>query len=641
MAKIRHFIAQLAYVPRTLRLVWAAAPGWSLAWLLLLVVQGLLPAAIISLTRLLVDSMVGAISGGISWENIGPVLWPAGLIAGAMVLTQVLQSLAEWVRVAQSELIQDYLSNLIHEKSATVDLAYYESADYHDRLYQARNDLMHRPLALLASSGNVLQSSITLLAMATVLLPYGLWIPLLLVVSTLPAFYVVLRYNQRYHVWWKRTTADRRWGDYYSTMLTAAAVAAEIRLFDLGPYFQTAYRKLRLGLRTERLRLIKDQGLARLAAGVLATVISGLAMASMVWRAFLGAVTLGDLALFYQAFTRGQGLLGSLLGDLGQIYNNVLFLGNLFEFLELESAVGDPAEPAAVPTTLKEGVRFRGVTFRYPGSERAVFQDFDFVIPAGKIVALVGVNGVGKTTLVKLLCRFYDPEAGSVKFDGIDLRRFPVKSLRRMITGMFQFPVPYYTRVAENISLGDVTAQPGPQEIEAAARNAGAHEFITRLPEGYDTLLGKLFVGGAELSGGQWQRLALARAFIRRAPIMILDEPTSFMDSWSEVDWFDRLRVLARGQTALLITHRFTIARRADIIYVMEDGRVTEAGSHEELLALGGLYARSWAEQIETNPQPPDGNNRPLEAVLEQSQPEVLSPACEPAQSFSNGRVKP
>jgi ATP-binding cassette subfamily B protein len=290
----------------------------------------------------------------------------------------------------------------------------------------------------------------------------------------------------------------------------------------------------------------------------------------------------------------------------GQIYENILFLGNLFEFLELEPQVVDPPKPVPAPSTLKESIHFRQVTFRYPESERIVLQDFDFIIPAGKVVAIVGSNGVGKTTLVKLLCRFYDPEAGCVEIDGIDVRNLSLAELWRMITILFQFPINYLATAGENIALGDLTAAPDPAAIETAARRAGAHEFIARLPRGYDTMLGKWFAEGTDLSGGEWQRLALARAFVRRAQIMILDEPTSLMDSWAEIDWFDRFRELAAGRTAIVITHRFTTAKRADIIYVMDDGRIVESGSHEELVAQRGLYAQSWEAQMQSRVSQPD-----------------------------------
>ncbi len=323
---------------------------------------------------------------------------------------------------------------------------------------------------------------------------------------------------------------------------------------------------------------------------------------------------MGDLALFYQAFNRGQSLLRTLLGNLGQIYSNALFLGNLFEFLELQPQVVDPPHPCPAPSPLQQGIRFRDVTFRYPGSELAVLENFNFTIPAGKIVAVVGANGAGKTTLTKLLCRFYDPEAGSIELDGADIRTLSIAELRRMITILFQIPVPYFVSAAENIAMGDRSATPGVTEIEAAARRSGIHNAITHLPKGYETQLGKWFADGTDLSAGEWQRLALARAFLRRADIMILDEPTSFLDSWAEIDWFDRFRELANGRTALLITHRFTIARHADIIHVMDQGRMVESGHHDELLAQGGRYAQSWAAQLQSSPSL--SNSNPLPEVL-------------------------
>jgi ATP-binding cassette subfamily B protein len=336
-------------------------------------------------------------------------------------------------------------------------------------------------------------------------------------------------------------------------------------------------------------------------------------MAWMVWQALLGLVTLGDIALLYQALSRGQRLAGSLQGNLGRVYSSTIFLGNLFEFLELEPEIVSPARPRPVPRRLTRGIAFRGVRFHYPGTDRLVFDGFDFHVPAGRIVAIVGANGAGKTTMMKLLCRFYDPQEGAVEIDGIDLRELPLGELRRMITALFQFPVPFLATVRENIAMGDLSGDHDLADIEAAARRAGAHDFISRLPEGYETLLGKWFPGGHQLSGGEWQRLALARSFLRDAEIMILDEPTSYLDSWAEIDWFQRFRELARGRTAILITHRFATARYADVIHVMDEGGVVESGTHEELVAKGGRYARSWLSQTRRSDdaQAPSGSTAP------------------------------
>ncbi len=606
--KLGKAIAQLSALPQTLHLVWAASRYWTLAWIVSLLVQGLLPVATVWLTKLLVDSLVAAIKTSVFGEGVRLILVPAALMAGVLLLSELLQGVLSWTRTIQSELIQDYISALVHEKSTAVDLAFYENPEYHDRLHQARSEASGRSLALLESGGSLLQNSITFLAMSTVLLHYAAWLPLALMLSTLPALYIVLIFNRRYHRWWQKRTPDRRLAEYYDLFLTHSAIAAELRVFDLGVHFQSAYQVLRRRLRSERLSLLKEQSLAKLGAGVAALVVSGATMGWMLWQALHGLVTLGDLALFYQAFNRGQSLMRSLLGSVSEIHNNSLFLANLFEFLSLRTHVVDPPNPIPAPSSLKRGISFRQITFRYPGSERTALENFNLTIPAGQVVAIVGDNGAGKSTLIKLLCRFYDPTDGRIEIDGVDIRDMAVKDLRRLLTVLFQWPVPYQGTAAENIAMGDLSAEPSAAQIEAAARGAGAHEVIGRLPQGYETLLGKAFAKGVDLSGGEWQRVALARAFLRRAQIIILDEPTSAMDSWAEADWLERFRTLANGQTALVITHRFTLAMRADMIHVMRNGQIVESGNHRELLERGGLYAQSWKAQTQADPNPVVGN---------------------------------
>lgn len=596
--KLAGAVAQLPYLPQALALVWAASRRWTLAWAVLLVVQGLLPAFTVYLTRLVVDSLVATLGTAATWKSFNPTLVLVALMAGILLLTEFLRSATTWIRTAQSELVQDHISARIHRQSIAADLAFYELPDYYDHLHRARGDASYRPVALLESIGSLLQNSITLVAMTAVLIPYGPWLPVALLISTLPAFYVVLRYTLRQHQWRLRTTADERRAWYYDWLLTSGETAAELRLFNLGNYFQSAYQRLRRRLRNEHLQLAKEQSLAELAASVIALLITGAALAWVLWQAFQGRVTLGDLALFYQAFNQGQSLMRSLLENVSQIYANSLFLSNLFEFLALQPQVVDSPHPTSVPIALEVGICFHQVTFRYPGSQRLALHNFNLTIPAGQIVAIVGTNGAGKSTLIKLLCRLYDPESGGIELDGIDLRNLPIQELRQLIAVLFQEPVHYNTTVAQNIALGDQAIVPSAFEIKAAAHAAGADKPIARLPQGYDTLLGKWFVDGTDLSVGEWQRLALARAFLRQAPIIVLDEPTSAMDPWAEADWLQRFRKLATGRTAVIITHRFTTAMRADIIHVMADGQIVETGRHDELLASGGRYAQSWKNQM-------------------------------------------
>jgi len=283
-------------------------------------------------------------------------------------------------------------------------------------------------------------------------------------------------------------------------------------------------------------------------------------------------------------------------------------LRSLSEFLDLKPTIIDPPNPRPAPNPLRDGIRFEQVKFRYPGRERLALQGLDLFIPAGKVVAIVGPNGAGKSTLVKLLSRFYDPAEGVITLDGVPLREMAVNDIRSMLSILFQVPVSYDASAGENIAIGDLRSAPTLASIEQAARYAGADETIAKLPQSYETPLGKSFANGTDLSSGEWQRIAMARAFLRQTPILLLDEPTSFMDSWAEAEWLDKFRHLAIGRTAMVVTHRFTVAMRADLIYVMDEGKVVETGSHSSLLRNGGLYAKSWHEQMLAGAEHPRAN---------------------------------
>jgi ATP-binding cassette subfamily B protein len=426
--------------------------------------------------------------------------------------------------------------------------------------------------------------------MAGVILRFGIWPILVLLVGTLPALYVVMHSAVRQHQLHLRTTTDERKSWYYDWLLTAREAAMELRLFAIGGYFAEAYRSLRTKLRADHLQLTRQQSMAEFGAAVFAIASGALAVGWMGLKAIRGLISPGDLAMFYQAFQQGLGLMNALLSNVGQIYASSLFLGGLFEFLALRPEVADPPSPAQVPRRVAMEITFEGVSFRYPGEERFALDDFNLTVAAGSIAAIVGPNGAGKSTLLKLLCRFYDPDSGSIELDGVDLRNFALDDVRRSITVLFQQPVHYNATASENIALGDLKIA-GPNLVAKAAVDAGADETIDRLPAGYDQVLGRWFANGAQLSVGEWQRIALARAFLRRAPILILDEPTSAMDPWAEADWLGRFRHLAGGRTVIMITHRFTTARLADQIHVMSEGRIVQSGTHEQLLAKKGRYA--------------------------------------------------
>ena len=591
---------QLVNWKRSFLLLWKSSPKHTTFWAILLIIQGVLPGIIVYLTKLVVDSLSGAVKSQGDWSAVRTSLFYIGLIVGIMLLTEIIQSLLEMVRADQSDIVQDYVTRLVHNKSGMLDMEHFESAEYHNRLEQATSSTA-LPVSLLENLGGIVQNSITFLVMTGLLIQYSFWIPVVLLAGALPAFLIILWFDRKYHLWWRGKSAERRWTQYFNGILTFSLAAPEVKIFNLNPFFQNSYQKLRTQLRKEKISQMRKLSISKLFATIFSLLILGIALMWMGSNVLGGVLTLGDLALFYQAFDRGQGLMRTLLGNVGQMLKNSLFLSVLFEFLDLKTKITDPENPVETPQNLKNGIKINNITFKYPGTDKTVFENFSLFIPAGKTIAIVGENGSGKTTLVKLLCRFYDPDSGNIEFDGTDIRKFALKKLFRMITIMFQLPLSFYATVRETIAMGDLESKVSEEEIINAAKSAGAHDFISKLPNGYDTLLGRANATGVELSGGEWQRMALARAYIRNsAPIVLLDEPTSFLDSWAETHWFKLFRNLTENRTSVVITHRFTIAMRADFIYVMHKGKIVETGTHQSLLESNGLYAQSWGDQMQT-----------------------------------------
>ncbi len=598
--KYKAIVTQFPFLVKAVVLIWKAAPGWSMNWLVLLFIQGLLPVALVYLTRSIVDGLVAVLDAGGGWDNFQPLIKPVVMMVIVLLVMVVIRSLLNIVRTAQSLLVEEKITAMVQERSVFLDLSCYESSEYFDKLFRARNDASHRPLELVESLGSLLQNGITLTAMAAVLFTYSIWAPAALLISTLQVFYVVLEHRSRQYRWRQKNTLEERRAWYYDWLITSRENAAEVRIFGIGNHFKEAFQKIKTKLRQESIRLNRSQAFAELISAVFALMVTGLAMAWMVWKVVAGTVSLGDLALFYQAFNQGQQMLRSLLENVGQMYGSSLFLSDFFDFLKLKPSITSPAAPVALPRSLDKGIRFEKVRFSYPFIEKNILDDFDLEIEAGKITAIVGVNGAGKSTLIKLLCRLYDPDSGRITLDGIDIAEADLADVRQMVTVLFQEPVRYNLSAADNIRIGNYSVAGKNHEIMDAARAAGADQFITGLPDGADTQLGRWFPDSTDLSGGEWQRLALARAFWRKSPIIVLDEPTSAMDSWSEMDWLQKFRELVRGQTALVITHRFTTAMQADVILVMDHGRIIETGTHQELLALNGRYSSSWKRQMKS-----------------------------------------
>jgi ATP-binding cassette subfamily B protein len=585
---------------RALEFVWLADPKSTIGMGLLTLVGGLLPVSQAWIAKLIIDAVVHAIAihqpAMEGLKAILPYLYMEfGLILTSTIIGQFRRLLDEIL----DHKIGFLINSRIIKKALRLELHYFENAEFYDKMQNARKQSEYRAMAIMNALFLLIQNAITLGSFLAILLSFSPWVALLLFGATLPAFVAQTRYSEldfRLQSW---KAPETRRMLYFEHLLTVDSSAKEIQLFGLGGSLMARYAELFWKVFREDEKLAWRRSWASLAWGVLATLSYYGCYAWIVFRTLASAITLGSMTLYLSIFRQSQATFSGLFENIGKLYENGLFMENLFSFLDLpELADRKPSGPvnALDPT---RGIEIKDVTFTYPGQTTPALSNLTLTIHPGEKVALVGENGSGKTTLIKLLTRLYEPSQGEILYQGRDLRDWPIDELRQKIGVIFQDFVKYQLSVRENVGFGAVDHLEDQASLDRAANQGGMEEMIQSLSEGWDTTLGGWFQKGRELSGGQWQKIALSRAFMRNGEVIVLDEPTSALDAEKEYEIFRRFKDLTAGKIAFLISHRFSTVRMADRIVVLHGGKIEESGNHAELLARRGTYARLFEMQAE------------------------------------------
>ncbi|MEO8378581.1 MAG: ABC transporter ATP-binding protein [Acidobacteriota bacterium] len=586
-------------LPPFLKLIWKTSPTLTAGNLTLRLVRALLPVATLYVGKLIIDEVVhlagsGTVPADLSGWLTGGFLHRIGALLllelGLAILADLLGRVVSLIDSLLSERFTTATSLQLMEHAATLDLEDFEDSELQDRLERARRQTSGR-MSLMTQIFGQAQDVVTIVSFSIGLLAYAPWLIVLLLVALVPAFLGEAHFNAQSYSLDYRRTPERRELDYLRQTGASVETAKEVKIFGLNGFLLERYRLLAARIYEANRRLAQRRALWGALLTAVGTFGYYIAYAFIVWRTLHGEFSIGDLTFLSGSFRRLRNLLEGLLISFSQVAGQALYLDDLFSFFEIVPEIVSPEHPRPFPSPIATGFSFENVGFRYPGAERWAVRNLTFTLQAGEVLALVGENGAGKTTLVKLLARLYDPDEGRILLDGHDLRDYDLGALRSNIGVIFQDFVRYQMTAAENIAVGRIEEAGDRARIVAAAQSSMADEMIRRLPLAYDQMIGKRFRNGVELSGGEWQKLAIGRAYMRDAQVLILDEPTAALDARAEFEVFQRFKELSEGKSAVLISHRFSSVRMADRILVLAEGRLEAAGTHQELLESSGRYA--------------------------------------------------